>query len=49
MPGVVPRCVSMEVENNQHNERRTAIAVGTERVKTRSKWRTVELLACPVT
>ena len=25
------------------------IVVGTERVKSRGKWRTVELLACPVT
>ena len=27
----------------------TTIVVGTERVKTRGKWRTVEVLACPVT
>jgi hypothetical protein len=39
MPGVVPRCVPKETKNNQHGER----------VKTRGKWRTVELLACPVT
>ena len=49
MPGVVPRCVPKETKNNQHGERATAIVVGTERVKTRGKWRTVELLACPVT
>ena len=49
MPGVVPRCVPMETKNNQHGERATTIVVGTERVKTRGKWRTVELLACPVT
>ncbi len=49
MPGVVPPCVSMETKNNQHTERRTAIAVGTGLVKARSKWGTVELLACPVT
>jgi len=49
MPGVVPRCVPMETRTNQHGERATTIVVGTERVKTRDKWRTVEVLACPVT
>jgi hypothetical protein len=50
MPGAVPRCVpTMEIKNNQHGERATTIVVGTERVKTRGKWRTVEVLACPVT
>ena len=49
MPGAVPRCVPMQTKNNQHGERATTIVVGTERVKTRGKWRTVELLACPVT
>ena len=49
MPGAVPRCVPLEIKNNQHGERATTIVVGTERVKTRGKWRTVELLACPVT
>ena len=49
MPGVVPRCVPLETKNNQHGERARTIVVGTERVKTRGKWRTVELLACPVT
>ena len=49
MPGVVPRCVPAETKINQHGERATTIVVGTERVKTRGKWRTVELLACPVT
>jgi hypothetical protein len=49
MPGVVPRCVPMETKNNQHGERATTIVVGTERVKTRGKWRTVDVLACPVT
>jgi len=49
MPGVVPRCVPMETKNNQHGERARTIVVRTERVKTRGKWRTVELLACPVT
>ena len=49
MPGAVPRCVPVEVKRNQHGERATTIVVGTERVLTRGKWRTVEVLACPVT
>jgi len=49
MPGVVPRCLPVETKRNQHGEHATTIMVGTERVKTRGKWRTVELLACPVT
>ena len=49
MPGVVPRCVPVETKANQHGERSTTIVVGTERVLTRGKWRTVEVLACPVT
>ena len=49
MPGAVSRCVPKETKNNQHGERATTIVVGTERVKTRGKWRTVEVLACPVT
>ena len=49
MPGVVPRCVPMETKTNLHGERATTIVVGTERLKTRGKWRMVEVLACPVT
>ena len=49
LPGVVPRCVPVETQQNQYGERAATIVVGTERVKTRGKWRTVELLACPVT
>ncbi|MFN3973350.1 MAG: hypothetical protein ACK4L4_18685 [Gemmobacter sp.] len=49
MPGAVPRCVPVETKQNQYGERAATIVVGTERVKTRGKWRTVELLACPVT
>ena len=45
----MPRCVPVEMKRNQHGERATTIVVGTERVKTRGKWRTVEVLACPVT
>ncbi len=49
MPGAVPRCVPVEMKRNQHGARATTIVVGTERTLTRGKWRTVELLACPVT
>jgi len=49
MPGIVPRCVPLKTKQNQHGERANTIVVGTERVKTRGKWRTVEVLACPVT
>ena len=49
MPRAKSRCVPMGTRNNQHGERATTIVVGTERVKTRGKWRTVEVLACPVT
>jgi len=54
MPGAVPRCVPVETRQNQHGERATTIVVGTVRIQTRGPtvrgtWRTVELLACPVT
>jgi hypothetical protein len=49
MPGVVPRCVPVETKRNQHGERATTIIVGTEHILSRGKWRTVEVLACPVT
>jgi hypothetical protein len=49
MPGAVPRCVPLEVKRNQHGERATTIVVGTERALSRGKWRTVDVLACPVT
>jgi hypothetical protein len=49
MPGAVPRCVPVELKRNQHGERATTILVRTERVLSRGKWRTVEVLACPVT
>ena len=49
LPGVVPRCVPFETKTNQHGERASTIVVGTERVLSRGKWRTVEVLACPVT
>jgi len=49
MPGAVPRCVPVKVKRNQHGERATTMVVGTERVLSRGKWRTVEVLACAVT
>ncbi|WP_022705125.1 hypothetical protein [Pseudorhodobacter ferrugineus] len=49
MPGVVPRCVPVETKQNQHGKRASTIVVGIEHVLTRGKWRTVEVLACPVT
>ena len=49
MPGVAPRCVPVETKRNQHGERATTVVVGTDRVLSRGKWRTVEVLACPVT
>lgn len=48
MPGALPRCVPVEVKRNQHGERAATMVVGTARVLTRGKWRTVEVLACPV-
>lgn len=49
MPGAVPCCVPVDVKRNQHGERATTVVVGTERVLSRGKWRTVDVLACPVT
>ena len=49
MPGAVPRCVPVETRRNQHGERATTVVLGIERVLSRGKWRTVEVLACPVT
>lgn len=48
MPGVVPRCLPVDVLENQHGPKAVTIVVGTERVWSRGKWRTVEVLACPV-
>jgi hypothetical protein len=49
MPSAVPRCVPVETRRNQHGERSITVVVGTERVLSRGKWRTVEVLTCPVT
>lgn len=39
----------VEIKRNQHGERASTIVVGTERVLSRGKWRTVEVVACPLT
>ena len=49
MPGAVPRCVPRDTRENQHGVRAVTEVVGTEHILTRGKWRTVEVLACPVT
>ncbi|WP_210880026.1 hypothetical protein [Roseovarius autotrophicus] len=49
MPSVVPRCLPRDTRENQHGVRAVTVVVGTERLLTRGKWRTVEVLACPVT
>ena len=47
LPGAVPRCVPVEVKRNQHGERAATAVVGTARVLSRGKWRSVDILACP--
>jgi hypothetical protein len=49
MLGVVPRCVPVETERNQHGEWATTVVLGAESVLTRGKWHSVEVLACQVT
>ncbi len=49
MPGAVPRCVPVETRRNQYGERSVTEVVGSERVLSRGRWRTVDVLACPVT
>ena len=49
MPGVVPRCVPVELKRNRYGDHATTVVVGTERVLSRGKWRTVEVRACPLT
>ena len=49
MPGAVPRCVPIETRRNQHGERAVTEVVAIERVQYRGRWRSVEVLACPVT
>jgi len=49
MPDAVPRCVPVEIRRNQHGERAKTEVVGIEQVQYRGRWRTVEIMACPVT
>ena len=49
MPGAIPRCVPVEMKRNRHGDRAVTEVVGTERVLARGRWRTIEVLACPVT
>lgn len=48
MPGAVPRCVPVDMKRNRHGDRAVSVVVGTERVLIKSKWRSVEVRACPV-
>lgn len=48
MPGAVPRCVPVDMKRNRHGDHATTVVVGTERLLSRGKWRTVEVRACPV-
>ncbi|SNT37101.1 hypothetical protein SAMN04488078_11173 [Antarctobacter heliothermus] len=49
MPGALPRCVPEETRQNQHGVQAVTEVVGTERILSRGRWRTVEVLACRVT
>jgi hypothetical protein len=49
MPCAVPRCVPRDTRENQHGVRAVTEVVGVERVLRRGRWRSVEVLACPVT
>jgi hypothetical protein len=49
MPGVVPRCVPVDIKRNRHGDRAVSVVVGTERALIGGKWRTIEVRACPVT
>ncbi|MGO4917155.1 hypothetical protein [Pseudogemmobacter sp. W21_MBD1_M6] len=48
MSGAVPRCVPRETRENQHGVRSVTEVIGTERVLSRGKWRSVDVLHCPV-
>jgi hypothetical protein len=48
MPGAVPRCVPVDIKRNRHGDHAVSIVVGTEKVMVSSKWRTIEVRACPV-
>ena len=54
MPGAVPRCVPTIVKQNQYGTYSGTVVVGIERIRvrgpgTRATWKTIDILACPVT
>jgi hypothetical protein len=49
MPGVVPRCVPLDMKRNRHGDHAVSVVVGAEKVLVSGKWRTIEVRACPVT
>ncbi|MDO8326988.1 MAG: hypothetical protein Q7T28_08610 [Cypionkella sp.] len=54
MLGAVARCVPTIIKQNQHGTHVGTVVVGTERVRTRGPtargtWKTIDILACPVT
>jgi hypothetical protein len=54
MPGAVPRCVPVEMKRNQYGEHAKTVVVRTARIrgpgpKPRGRWKTIDILACPVT
>ena len=44
----VQRCVPVEMKRNRHGDHATTVVVGTARVLSREKWRTVEMRVCLV-
>ena len=42
------RCVPVEMKRNRHGDHASTVVVGTERVLSRKKWRTMEMPVCPV-
>lgn len=48
MPGAVPRVVPREWKRTKHGPRAATRVVGVERVRTRGRWREVEVRACPI-
>lgn len=54
MPGAVPRCAPSIVKRNQHGTHAGTVVVGIDRVHVRGQgaratWKTIDILACPVT
>ena len=49
MPGAVPQVVPREWKRTKHGPRAATRVVGVERVRTRGRWREVEVRMCPIT